>query len=296
MSDDLSEFFFTPGTVYRRDTYPYINPSRPGLSTKGRTAIVTGAGSGIGASIAQSLARSGIAALGLVGRTEATLQRTKDSIAAIAPGTRVLTYAADIVDADAVTGALSSFAAAVGGKIDILVANAGYMADLASITDADPTDWWRGFEINVRGNFNLCRAFAAHAAPGGVAVHVSSSAVYIPYMPGYSSYRGSKAGATKVFEYFAEEMKERGDGVTVVQVHPGLIRTGMSVKFGASADGMPYDSVELSGDFVNWLVSDEARFLRGRFVAANWDAEELLQMREKIEGDKRLFTMNLVSA
>lgn len=55
-------------------------------------------------------------------------------------------------------------------------------------------------------------------------------------------------------------------------------------------------AVELSGDFVNWLVSDEARFLRGRFVAANWDAEELLQMREKIEGDKRLFTMNLVSA
>jgi hypothetical protein len=52
--------------------------------------------------------------------------------------------------------------------------------------------------------------------------------------------------------------------------------------------------VELSGDFVNWIVNDEAKFLHGRFVAANWDAEELIQMKKTVEGDKTLFSLHML--
>jgi NADP-dependent 3-hydroxy acid dehydrogenase YdfG len=241
MADD--DIWKTPGTIYHRDTYPYIDPSRPALSTKGKTAIVTGAGSGIGASIAQSLAKSGISALGLVGRTATTLQRTRDAVAALSPATQVHVYAVDILDGGAVDRALAAFAAATAsGTIDIVVANAGYMSDLSSVVGADADDWWRGFEVNIRGNFHLLRAFAPRAAPGAVVVHVTTAAIYIPYMPGYSSYRGSKIGAYKVFEFFGHEMADQGKGVRTVQVHPGLVRTTMAEKFGDSL-GVPIDLV-----------------------------------------------------
>lgn len=65
-------------------------------------------------------------------------------------------------------------------------------------------------------------------------------------MPGYSSYRGSKLGATKVFEIFGHEQKDdSGSGIRVMQIHPGLIGgTGMSAKFEASASGLEWDDGE----------------------------------------------------
>ncbi|KAK6074480.1 hypothetical protein SCUP234_08264 [Seiridium cupressi] len=293
---DYSDFFRTATTTYHQKTYPFIDPTRKELSTKGKTAIVTGAGQGgIGHAIAQSLAKSGISAIGLIGRTEATLQQTKDSIEKLSKDTRVYVYAGvDVKNGEAVKTALDSFVGSTGSKIDILAANAGYMPLLSSIADADPEDWWHTFEVNIKGNFNLLRAYVPHAAQNGAVVHTSTSAIHIPYMPGYSAYRGSKLGATKVFEYFAQEMKELGNGVTTVQIHPGMIHSTMSKKFESSVVEVPYDDVELSGDFVNWAASDEAKFLDGKFVSANWDAEELLQRKEEIAGDKHLYTMDLI--
>ncbi|KAI4599398.1 hypothetical protein KJ359_001840 [Pestalotiopsis sp. 9143b] len=292
---DLAAVFKSTTARYNTKSYSFISPTRPELSTKGKTAIVTGAGKGgIGESIALSLAKSGISALGLLGRTEATLLQTKESIEKVSPRAQVFIYVADLVDAASVTSALQSFVDSTGAPIDILGANAGYMADLDTITGSDAGDWWNGFEINIRGNFNLLRAWAPHAAKGGVVVHTSTSAIHIPYMPGYSSYRGSKAGATKVFEIFGHEMAELGNGVRVVQYHPGLIRSQMSSKFASTLEGVPFDDVELSGDFFNWLVSDEAKFLSGKLIAANWDAEELVQKKDKIAGDEHLYTMNLI--
>ncbi|KAH8197138.1 hypothetical protein TruAng_008704 [Truncatella angustata] len=292
---DTTGFFQWPTAKYHSTTYPFIDPTRPELSTKGKTAIVSGAGyGGIGYSIAISLAKSGISALGLLGRTESTLLQTKSSINEISPDTNVFIYIVDIRDTDTVLTAFGSFTISTGSKIDILGANAGYMPHLTSITEADPVDWWQTFEINIKGNFNLLRAYVPHAARDGIVVHTSSSSIHIPYMSGYSAYRGSKAGATKVFDLFKGEMAELGNGVRVIQFHPGLINTTMSEKFGESVKDIPFDDATLSGDFFNWIVSDEAKLLDGKFVAANWNAEELAQKQERIAKDKHLFTMDLV--
>ncbi|OHE93837.1 hypothetical protein CORC01_10858 [Colletotrichum orchidophilum] len=285
--------FPAPTKTYHTQPYAAISPTRPELSTKGKSAFITGGGAGIGASVAKSLAKSGIASLGLLGRTLKSLEETKTAIEALHAETKVFLYTADVTNAKETTDAVTSFAGSVnGGKIDILVANAGYMADLKSIPDSDPEDWWRAFEISVRGNFHLLRAFQPLAAPHAAVIHISTAAIHLPYMFGYSAYRASKSAATKMFEYFRDE----NPGFFVLQVHPGLIGgTAMSEKFGASVEafGLTYDDIALSGDFVVWAVSEEAAFLNGRFIHANWDVEELKALREGLEKDQSRFTIGL---
>jgi NAD(P)-dependent dehydrogenase (short-subunit alcohol dehydrogenase family) len=239
--------------TWRRDTYPSISPTLSHLSTTGKTALVTGAGAGgIGAAIATSLAHSGISTLGLLGRSEARLFETQKLVKAISPKTIVLIYIADLTDGPKIQRAVSTFAAAApGGTIDILVANAGYLADLSSIEAAELADWWSGFETNVLGNLHLLKAFLPVATAekekgdgkGAAVVHISTAAVHMPYLPGYSSYRASKAGATKLFEYVAGEHPE----LFVLQVHPGLIlSTGTASKIKESVAGYPDDTGKYS--------------------------------------------------
>ncbi|WQF84781.1 Putative short-chain dehydrogenase/reductase SDR, NAD(P)-binding domain superfamily [Colletotrichum destructivum] len=277
--------------TYHTESYAAISPSRPELSTKGKHAFISGGGSGIGASIAQSLAKSGITTLGLLGRTIKTLQDSKAVIEALNRDTKVHLYVADVTNAEQTSAALASFSESIGGKIDILVANAAYMANIESIPESDSSDWWRAFEISVRGNFNLLRAFHPHASPAASVIHISTAAIHLPHMPGHSAYRASKSAATKLFEYYRDENPQ----FFVLQVHPGLIETGMAEKFASAVVelGLKYDDIALPGDFTVWALSGEAAFLNGRFVHANWDVEELQGLREELEKDQSRFTIGL---
>ncbi|TDZ32141.1 Short chain dehydrogenase citE [Colletotrichum spinosum] len=284
--------FPSPTKTYHQKPYPAISPRRPELSTNGKHAFISGGGAGIGASIAESLAKSNVASLGLLGRSTKSLESTKSAIESLNPSTKVFLYAVDVADAEATAAALESFSDSVKAKVDILVANAAYMSDLVSITDSDTDDWWRAFEVTVRGNFNLLRAFKPVAAPDAAVLHISTSAIHLPYMAGFSSYRASKIAATKMFEYFLSE----NPGLFVLQVHPGLIGgTTMFEKFAPTVEelGLVCDDIALSGDFAVWAVSEEAKFLNGRFVHANWDVDELKGLRGDLENDTSRFTIGL---
>lgn len=273
-------------------TYTAISPKRPELSTKGKNALIAGGGSGIGASLADSLARSGITNLALLGRNEKSLAETKKNIETTNPDTKVWVYAVDLLDAQKLQASVQSFAASINGKIDILVANAGYMSDLGLITDSDPEEWWKGFEINIRGNFNLLQSFQPHASPKASVIHVSTIAIHSSYMSKYSSYRASKLGAYKLFEYYHRENPD----FFVLQFHPGVYRTpGMGPKFidDMAKYNLTYDDPVLAGDFLVWALSEDARFLNGRFVNANWDIDELMSKRAELEADRNLLTMQL---
>ncbi|KAK3348730.1 hypothetical protein B0T25DRAFT_546395 [Lasiosphaeria hispida] len=299
-----SDALRTPYQTYHHKSYAAIDPTRPALSTRSKSAVVTGAGSGIGASIALSLAKSGVSQLALLGRRVQALEKTKSAVLAVSPSlTQVFVYPVDVTDAAAVDAALNAFAGecvSSHNKIDILVANAGTLGALEPLTTADPVVWWEGFEVNVRGNFNLVRAFLPRASrEGGSVVYISSAAAHgPPYLPNQSSYSVSKAGATKMFECLRFEHPD----LFVLSVQPGLVGdTGMSAGFEHVARGLqmdmadlPWDDVALPGDFVVWAVSPEARFLSGRFVWANWDVEELKADRDAILADPRKFTQGLV--
>lgn len=115
----------------------------------GRTAVVTGGGSGLGAAIARSLHAAG-AAVVLVGRDEQKLAAVAAEL-----GERVRSLSCDVSDpasVDALRDALS------GTEVSILVNNAGIAGPVAALTDISVDDWDEVFDVNVRGTFLLCRA------------------------------------------------------------------------------------------------------------------------------------------
>jgi len=115
----------------------------------GRTAVVTGGGSGLGAAIARALHAAG-AAVVVVGRDTAKLDAVVAEL-----GARARALSCDVADpasVDALRDALS------GTEVSILVNNAGIPGPVAALTDIDVEDWDEVFDVNVRGTFLLCKA------------------------------------------------------------------------------------------------------------------------------------------
>ncbi|XVV04848.1 SDR family oxidoreductase [Actinosynnema sp. CA-248983] len=183
-----------------------------------RTAVVTGAASGIGAEIALVLARSG-ARVALLSRRAERLADLADKIAA--EGGQALAVAADV------TGDLTSAVASVHdtfGRADLVVNNAGVM--LANPIDAGRTDeWQRMIDTNITGVLNVTNAFTkdltAAAEAGGPAdlVNISSIGAHLVF-PNFAVYTATKAAVTHLSANLRSEFGPLG--VRVTNVEPGL--------------------------------------------------------------------------
>ena len=239
MADSAPEVIWrAPTKTYHRTTYPKIDPTRPELSTKGKNIVITGGGSGLGKHIARAFGNSGTTNLALISRTESTLLKTKNEIEKESPSTRVWIYVADMVDATSIEKALAAYAHDINGAVDILVANAAFLADLVPIEAADPKQWWKAYEINVKGNFNLIRAFSPVAASNAIIVDVSTAVAHLAHAVDYSSYQGSKLAGTNLFDHVQEEHPDWH----VVHFHPGVIGgTEMDRTTIASGRDLPHD-------------------------------------------------------
>ncbi|KAL7930380.1 hypothetical protein V8C35DRAFT_330540 [Trichoderma chlorosporum] len=270
---------------FHHEPYAAISPSRPELSTKGKSVIVTGGGGEIGAAIALSFAQSGASTIALLGRTEATLLQSKQAINEKYPETAVHIITADLAQEESVQGALSKFASVAGKKLDILVANAAVLPDPGTLLETEPSLWWSGFEINVRGQFNLVRAFVPLAEQNATIINVTTSVAQFPFVPGSSSYHGSKLAGAKIFDYLHFENPD----LRVLQFHPGVVQSSMSQKsFDSGIPRPTMDTPSLPGAFAVWCASAESESLRGKFLWANWDVEELKEKAKAIEGTPQL--------
>ena len=123
---------------------------------EGSTALVTGAGNGLGRAIALGLARAG-ARVVLVGRTEATLAETAALLAG-AERARARIAVCDVSSPEAVD-ALRARLEAADEQIDILVNNAGIGGPVKALTEIEPDEWDEVFSANVRSVYLMCRAF-----------------------------------------------------------------------------------------------------------------------------------------
>ena len=135
--------------TYHRSPYPDIAPTNPALSAAGKVVVITGGGRGIGAAIAAAFVKAAATAIILVGRTEATLKETKAKLSANTKCS--ISYClADTTDPVAIEKAFST-AVKLYGKIDLLVNNAGYLDQHKPFAESALDDYWRCFEVNVKG-------------------------------------------------------------------------------------------------------------------------------------------------
>jgi 3-hydroxybutyrate dehydrogenase len=188
----------------------------------GRAAVVTGAGKGIGRTVALELARSG-AAVAVAARTQADVDGVAQEITT--GGGTARAFACDVRDAEQVRTLFQSARAALG-KVDILVNGAG-VAPSALLHKTSEEQWRAAIETNLSGAFYAMREAIPEMLAGrwGRIVNVASIAgkTGSPYIAAYTASKHGLLGLTKVA---ALEVAEQG--VTVNAVCPGYVDTPMT--------------------------------------------------------------------
>ena len=185
----------------------------------GRTAVVSGGGTGIGRSIALRLSELG-AAVAVMGRTRSTLEAVADE----APG-KVAVFTADVTDRAAVDTAFAEITAQLG-LLHCVVANAG----IGGPNDLEGSDHWDAIvRTNLDGTYHCFRAFERNLAPGEAwkhAIAISSSVARFG-VPGISAYSAAKAGQLGLVRSLAVEWAAKK--VLVNAICPGWVETQMAV-------------------------------------------------------------------
>ena len=230
----------------------------------GKTVIITGAGTGIGAATAARFARDG-ANVVLAGRRADKLEAAADGLA----GARVLIQATDVSDRAACEALVAAAVARFGG-VDVLVNNAGAAA-FGPFLGTDEAEWRGVMETNVAGTIYCTRAAMPHLmARGGNIVNVSSvSGLGGDW--GLSYYNASKGAVSNLTRALALEFG--GQGVRVNAVCPSLTLTDMSAGLSSNQEMMAKfrDRIPLGraaepaevADVIAFLASHDARFVNG---------------------------------
>ena len=229
-----------------------MSTSPPSYSSTTRTAVVTGASSGIGAATARSLAAAGFHVFCAARRTDRI-----EALAAEIGGTAV---ACDVTSEESVAG----LAAVVGDRLDALVNNAGGAFGAGPVGEASSDDWRQMYDVNVLGLMQVTRALlpALIASGAGAILNVGSTAGRIAYEGG-AGYTAAKHGTKVVTETLRLELFDQP--VRVMEIAPGMVRTDefALVRFGgdqAKADavyaGVPDPlTAEDVADAITWMVT-----------------------------------------
>jgi NADP-dependent 3-hydroxy acid dehydrogenase YdfG len=189
------------------------------IATTNRTALITGASSGIGKATALAFAKAGIN-LALVGRSPDKLTAVAE--AAIAVGASAKTYVVDLSQLDRVSTQIAEIAAD-SDNLDILVNNAG-MGYTGTMGDTPLADWQRVIDLNLTSVFQCVRGILPHMRRqrSGVIVNISSIASKQVF-PDWGLYSVSKFGLMALTQAIAQE--ERGHGIRVSAICPGSVNT-----------------------------------------------------------------------
>ena len=231
-----------------------------------RTAVVTGASSGIGAATARALAGDGFRVV-VVARRGDRLEELAREIDGVA-------VTCDITDADSVA-ALASEVDRLGGDVEVLVNNAGGAFDAAPVADADPETWARMYDVNVIGLLRVTQSLlpALRAGGGGLVVNMGSTAGRDPYENG-AGYVAAKHGVrvltrTLRLEHVAEPLR-------FTEIAPGMVRTeefGL-VRFGGDEAKRDATYAGVAEPLVAEDVAEAVRWVAS--LPAHVDVDELV--------------------
>ena len=186
-----------------------------------KTAIVTGAGSGIGEKAAEMLALEG-ASVVLVGRRSEALEKTARQIEAA--GGTVAVHAADLTDGEQAAG-VATFTLEKYGQVDVLVNNAGFSSKVRSVRFVQPEEWDAVFKVNMEGVYRLTQACLRNMIDrgDGTIITTSSMSALRPGILGGSPYSAAKAAVRAFSHGLNSELRDRGIRATVIV--PGEVDT-----------------------------------------------------------------------
>ncbi|MBQ0907804.1 3-ketoacyl-ACP reductase [Flavobacterium sp. F-328] len=214
---------------------------------KNKTALVTGAGKGIGKAIALALAKEGVNVI-LVARTQEEI----DSVAAKVRSLRVkaLAVTADVADINSVNAAVEK-ALNEFGAIDILINNAG-IASFGKFLELEPTDWERIIQVNLMGPYYVTRAVVPNMIERqtGDIINISSTAGLAGNAM-TSAYSASKFALLGLTDSLMQEMRKHNIRVTALT--PSTVATDMAKELKLT-DGNP-DKVMQAEDMAELVIA-----------------------------------------
>ncbi|KAI1407100.1 oxidoreductase-like protein [Hypoxylon sp. FL1857] len=276
-------------SIIHKSSYPFIRTARHA----GHRVLISGGSRGIGRSIALSFARAGAGAIAVADIAECSGQLVNDiSEAAEERGydtPQVVLINLDVTNEESVRKCAETIVNEFGGKLDVLINNAGFMTPALPVTESDVNSWWRTMEVNLKGVYLMSKYFIPLllSVPEGPRTMININSVAAHNLrPMASAYGTSKLAVLKLTEFLMVEFASKG--LVVYAVHPGAVLTELAEK------GMPPetlagldDNVDLPGDTVTWLSSERREWLAGRYISCTWDMEELVERKSEImEGDK----------
>jgi len=259
------------------------------MSVKGKVALVTGAGSGLGEAAAHTLAREG-ARVALLGHTKEELEEVARSIKS--EGGEAMTVTADISDPDAMQEAVNQVINR-WKQLDIVFANAGINGVWAPIEELTPHEWQKTIDTNLNGTFYTIKFAAPYLKKNGGSVVITSSVngTRIFSNTGATAYSCTKAAQVAMAKMLALELAKYKVRVNVIC--PGAIESEISenteqrnVEKEKEPVEFPKGQIPLTrgkpgkaedvGDLVLFLASDASKHITGTEIWID-GAESLLQ-------------------
>ena len=250
------------------------------MRLKGKAAIVTGGGRGIGRAIALGLAKEGADVL-VFSRTLSEVEVTAADICSL--GRRGIALQADVTSPDDISRVVDRAIKELG-HIDILVNNAGIQGPIGLLTNNDVDAWIQTVHTYLLGTFLCCKAVLPYmiARRQGKIINLSGGGAATS-RPRFSAYAASKAGVVRLTEVLADELKEFN--IQVNAIAPGIVNTRMIDEILATGEDAGPQAIaeakqcketggtspQKAADLVVFLSSPESDGLTGRLISALWD-------------------------
>lgn len=270
---------------------------------KGKNALITGGGRGIGKTIAEFYAREG-ADIFLIARTALELEATKKELEKY--GTKVITHTADVSKTTDVAEAIDLLQKSFD-KIDVLVNAAGIYGPIGKLENLDPDQWMQTFSVNIFGTMLMCRAILPFMKKRSSGRIINFSGGGEGAFPRFTAYASSKGAVIRFSESLAEEVKNQN--IMVNAIAPGAVNTALLeavLAAGPEKAGKEFYEKSLkqkeeggtppekAAELCVFLASDESSGLTGKIFSAKWDNWKEFPKYKKEIMDSNIYTLRRV--